>query len=77
MLMRFLRSIWWIFLAVVAAFFGAVLGLIAIGVFASSVTISSALISMGVGAVLMGGLTLLYPKPMETILDAVGIAADI
>lgn len=77
MLMRFLRSIWRVFIVVVAAVFGAILGLIGMGLFASAITLNTALISMGIGALVLGGLTLLYPKPMEFILDMIGIAHDL
>ena len=71
-----LRSIWRLFLAVIAAVFGAVLGLIAIAVFASSVTLGTALVGMVVGAAALFLLTLAFPKPMETVLDIVGFALD-
>lgn len=74
--MSFLRSIWRLFIATLAAFIGAILGLIAYSALVSPFTINGVLISMGIGAVFLGGLSLLYPKPIEFILDVVGIAAD-
>ena len=76
MLMSFLRSIWRLFVATLAAFIGAILGLIAYSALVSPFTINGVLISMGIGAVFLGGLSLFYPKPIEIILDVVGIAAD-
>lgn len=74
--MSFLRSIWRLFVATLAAFIGAILGLIAYSALVSPFTINGVLISMGTGAVFLGGLSLFYPKPIEIILDVLGIAAD-
>ena len=71
-MMRFLRSIWRLFLVILAAIAGAILGLIGYAALASPFTLNGLAISMGVGAVLLGALTALFPKPMELILDIAG-----
>lgn len=69
---RFLKSIWRLFLVTLAVIAGSILGLIGYATLASPFTLNGLAISMVVGAVLLGAVTAIYPKPMEVILDIVG-----
>ena len=72
--MRFLRSFWRLFLVILSAIAGAIIGFVGYAVLASPLSLNGVIASMGVGALLLGILTAIYPKPMELILDIAGLS---